>query len=170
MAQSPRVLRHTFVEEKWPNEIDLLAFVRPVDRKALHVEVNVGTNPRGWIGKKNLAGEKLPEGNNRAPEQIEEGVKDYVSGKYLSPNAADVRERLLPGHDKWRFMYVYGKLNRPEELSYLKAEGVECCSVARIQEELGSDNDLPPFKADSDAAHSVDMSKPNLPRYQEYCD
>lgn len=153
--------------KKWPNEIDLLAF-HPADREALHVEVNVSTSPRGWIGKKNLAGEKLPEGNDRVREQIEEGIKNFVSGKYLNPNAVDIRDRLWPGHDSWRFMYVYGKLNHPEELNYLKAEGVECCSVAKIQEELGSDNDLP-FKTDSDAAHFVDMSKLDLPQYQD-CD
>ena len=135
-------------------ECDLLAF-SPKDSDAVHVEVNVSINPIGWIGKKNLAGEKLPGGKDRTDEQVEGGIKNYVDKKYRSAKAIELRERLWPNHGNWRFTYVHGKLNYPErELPCLEKEGIEVRSVIKLLEELKSDNSLP-FETDSNAAHFV---------------
>ncbi len=153
---------------KGRNEIDLLAFY-PKSEEALHVEVNVSIDPIGWIGKKSLSDEDLPGGKVRDEAQIDEGIKTFVQGKYLNPNAVDLRERLLPNPHNCKFMYVYGKLNHPDkELPRLKAEGVETCYILEILEELKSGTGLP-FETDSDAAHFVKMLKLDPLADQDHC-
>ncbi len=115
--------------KKGRTECDLLA-VSLQNSDAVHVEVNVSINPIGWIGKRDLSGQELPGGKDRTDTQIEEGITDYVNRKYRNDNATELRERLWPEQDNWRFMYVYGKLNHPDkELPRLQAEGVTTCYV-----------------------------------------
>lgn len=109
-------------------------------------------------------------GKDRTDTQIEEGITDYVNRKYRNDNATELRERLWPEQDNWRFMYVYGKLNHPDkELPRLQAEGVTTCYVVEILEELKSGTGLA-FETDSDAAHFVDMLKLDPPTDQEHSD
>ena len=75
-----------------------------------------------------------------------------MNKKYLGDKATELRKRLWPERDSWRFMFVHGELDHPEELPYLKAEGVEIHSMSELLDQMRSNEDLP-LKTDSGAAH-----------------
>jgi hypothetical protein len=110
-------------------EMDLLAvsFSKP---HALHVEVTVSADPKGYIGgDSNL--------KSRSPEEVKAGVEDWFIKKFSGRKlqVARLREKLCPDRD-WSFMLIYGNLKYPEELDLIEDRGVEVKHIGEVLEEL----------------------------------
>lgn len=114
-------------------EIDFLA-VRPSQGgfECWHVEVTVSFRPIGYIGGNTSA-------KRRTPEDVEQGIDDWIRKKFTSEQKAAKREEILP-NAKWRYVLVCAEVRYPEELDLLREKGVDVHRYKDVLGELSSSN------------------------------
>lgn len=123
-------------------EIDLLAIKRKgskIERR--HIEVQASIRPASYITPlskriQRKTGRAPSNATKRNPEVLEEGVKEWVKKKYFMPEKRKLRESLFPG--KWQYELIVNKVRHPEELPFIKKEGVKILHLSDIIEELSS--------------------------------
>lgn len=110
-------------------EIDFLA-VRPSEDgyDCWHIEVQVSFRPVGYLGGDTNA-------KKRSPEQLAEGVEQYIHKKFTSDAKVAKREALLPNAD-WKYKLVLAKLKDETEIELLEDRGIEVIRYDSVISEL----------------------------------
>ncbi|HET6245378.1 MAG: hypothetical protein H0V01_13935 [Bacteroidetes bacterium] len=127
------------------DEIDLLAIKNKGNGEweKIHVEVQVSIRPVNYIS--GLTKERQEEfsikgsGNatKRTNEQLELAVQDWIQKKFLSEKKKQIRHRLT-GSEDWKFLFVYGNVKNPQELTFIKSHNVETINIQEILKSFGS--------------------------------
>ncbi len=71
----------------------------------------------------------------RSPELVEQGVAEWVQGKYNDESLQEIRNNLCRG--RWQFGFVYAKaVHGDEELPLIQRAGVQVIKLADIVDQL----------------------------------
>jgi len=105
------------------HEIDILAFKPDTEgrHECRHIEVQVSTNPIGYISK-------VPKGmgpnsaKERRPEELEQGIAEWIAKKFDHPKKKALRERLFPGD--WSRELVVNEVKYSKELDLFSEKGI----------------------------------------------
>ena len=123
------------------NEIDLLA-VRPIDGglHARHIEVQVSTNPIGYLSALNAEQQaRLSRERNsaarRTPEDLKTSVTEWVDKKFRSTAKQSVRDRTWPGL-VWNLEFVHGEFRYGEELQLIREQGIKAIPFLDVLDAL----------------------------------
>ncbi|MBI2049856.1 MAG: hypothetical protein HYT35_00135 [Candidatus Staskawiczbacteria bacterium] len=111
------------------NEIDILAVKLNNDQKvgdAIHIEIQCSSNPIGYIGGSSSA-------KRRNVSEIKLGVASYIDRKFNNKKIRNVIERLIG--NKYRKMFICGKLKYENTIKYFEKDGIEVMRVWQIFKE-----------------------------------
>jgi hypothetical protein len=132
------------------SEIDLLA-IRPTDSGLVgwHVEVQVSFRPVSYICKlpkdvSRATGIARTSAKLRSSDEIGTCARDWVEGKYKSPDKQRLRNQLWPGVD-WSFHLVHGVVKDESELAAIKACGVTLSPFHKCLFDLCERDDIVAF-------------------------
>src|SRR3989344_4665719 len=112
------------------NEIDILAVKLNNNQKvddSIHIEVQCSSNPIGYIGGSSSAKKRNASG-------IESGVAAYIDKKFNNKKIKNVIERLIG--NKYRKMFICGKLKDESTIKYFKKNGIKVMRVWQIFKEI----------------------------------
>jgi len=123
-------------------EIDLLAIKKTGSKtECRHIEVQASTRPVSYITPlpkqvQRTTGRAPFNASKREPSELKASVKEWVHKKFLMPEKCTLRESLYPG--KWQYELVVNEVRHPDELSYIKKEGIKIVRLPDIVEQLRS--------------------------------
>jgi len=112
------------------NEIDILAVRLDKEQKvndAIHIEVQCSSNPIGYIGG-------TPSAKKRNVSEVELGVEAYIYKKFNNPKITDVINSLIG--NKYRKMFICGKLKEEDTIKYFEKNGIEVMRVWQVFKEV----------------------------------
>lgn len=122
------------------HEIDLLALaVNGSSIAARHVEVQASVNAVSYLcplpkDVQKRTGRKPMSMKKRTPEDLADGVREWVHKKFQLEAKQKLRTTLYPG--EWKFELVVHRLRFPEELELLRRRGIQIYHLSEIIEEL----------------------------------
>jgi hypothetical protein len=118
------------------HEIDLLAIaVRNSTIEARHIEVQASTRPVSYLcplarDTQKATGRKPMSMKKRTPEELAEGVREWVNKKYHHEAKKRLRQALFPG--EWQYELVIHRLRFPEELDLIAQHGIKVHQLDEI--------------------------------------
>ena len=124
------------------HEIDLLAMKVAGDTVICrHIEVQASIRPIGYLcpltkSIQASTGRAAMSVKHRSEEELGLCVKDWVKKKYHLSRKQTLRSKLYAGH--WSLELVVHNLRHPEELAYVKNEGIEVHQLSYIVRELSN--------------------------------
>ena len=121
-------------------EIDLLA-VRQNGKvlECRHLEVQASVRPVSYITKaskelQKSSGRSSASAKKRSDEELMDGVKEWVSKKFLLPVKRKLRDSLSSG--PWTYELVLHRIKHPEEVKVIEKQGVKIHFLSQIVKEL----------------------------------
>ena len=120
-------------------EIDLLAVKWGPDRtvEARHIEVQASINPVSYISQVPKADQKTGRAANsakRTPEELANGVKEWVEKKFRRADKKDLMARLCQA--EWTSELVLNEIRHHDEVSLIESCGVRIIWLRAIIEDL----------------------------------
>lgn len=112
------------------NEVDILAVRLDDNQKvndAIHIEVQCSSNPIGYIGG-------TPSAKKRDASEVEVGVVAYIDKKFNNPKITGVIKSLIG--NKYRKMFICGKLKEEETIKYFEKNGIKVMRVWQIFKDI----------------------------------
>lgn len=134
------------------HEIDLLAIgFKDGETTCRHIEVQASPRPIGYISG-------IPI-KKSSPEVISQGVKNWVTKKFLLAEKIRLRNELFPGD--WKFELVVHQVRHEDEIELLKQHGVSIHRLGNIISELSSSKTIVKGASGSDFLDLVLFRKTN---------
>lgn len=124
------------------HEIDLLALaVNGSSIEARHVEVQASVNAVSYLcplpkDVQKRTGRKPMSMKKRTPEELADGVREWVHKKFQLDAKQKLRRTLYPG--EWKFELVVHRLRFPKELDLLEHRGIRIHHLGEIIEQLSA--------------------------------
>jgi hypothetical protein len=107
------------------DEIDLLGVrTSPSGNEYWHVEVQISYRPIGYIGGDSNA-------KKRSSDEIEEGIKAWVTKKFTSEKKVMRRNAIAPDAT-WRYVLVHGAVRDITELDHIKDLGISLIPYKQV--------------------------------------
>lgn len=135
-------------------EIDLLA-VSFTSGKAhcRHVEVQASMRPVTYISQvptavRKATGRAANSAEKRTPDELRQGVAEWVDKKFRHDLKDRVRQRLVPG--SWEFELIVNVVRHPEELQIIEEQGIRVRNLTDIVSELKHSSSAIPGASGSD--------------------
>jgi hypothetical protein len=126
-------------------EIDLLT-VRCEDGRteAKHVEVNVSTNPVGYLTDltpvlARARGIQTGSARRRESEDVRACVQAWIGKKFEAPARVALREAVWPGL-KWDRILVHGRIRFQEERAAFVTSGIILVPIRKVLDDLCGGN------------------------------
>lgn len=122
------------------HEIDLLAIRPTVDGlECRHIEVQASVRPVSYISRvpksvQREEGRAATSAKERTPEELRQGVREWIDKKFDLARKRILRDALAPG--PWTRELVVHHLKHPTELEYFREAGVETHLLPDIIREL----------------------------------
>jgi hypothetical protein len=121
-------------------EIDLLA-IRPSESgmECRHVEVQASVRPVSYLTDlpkaiQRATGRRPKSAKQRTPEELSQGVEEWISRKWDHPEKTKLRARLVQG--AWSRELVVNVVKYEQELSLLRERGINIIRLQDIVSEL----------------------------------
>lgn len=109
-------------------EIDLLAVkINAAGIERRHVEVHCSMRPVSYVTKvpksvQKATGRKGASAKTRGPDELRQGVREWILKKYEMKVKRDLMQQLCPG--EWTRELVINKAKHPEEVTEIEGQGV----------------------------------------------
>lgn len=135
------------------HEIDLLAMsARGSTIEARHVEVQASVRPVSYLcplpkSVQKRTGRKPMSMKMRTPEELVEGVREWIHKKYDHDVKKRLRSASFPG--EWKYELVVHRLRFPQELELLEKHGIRIHRLDDIAESISSGGTVIPKGAGS---------------------
>lgn len=145
------------------HEIDLLAIaVHGSTIEARQVEVQASVRPVSYLcplpkdTQKNT-GRKPMSMKKRTPQELSEGVREWVSKKYLLDAKKRLRNTLFPG--EWKYELVIHRVKFPEEIKLLEKHGIKIHKLDEIVSTLSGNQTVIQSAAGSDLLELIMLGR-----------
>lgn len=123
------------------HEIDILAF-KPHPKgqhECRHIEVQISTNPIAYISKvpkeiQKARGIGPDSAGKRTPDELKQGIKEWVEKKFDHSEKIKLREKLFPGN--WSRELVVNVVKHPDELELFREVGINIIQFKDIVQEM----------------------------------
>jgi hypothetical protein len=141
------------------HEIDLLAIaLRGNEIEARHIEVQVSINPVSYLCPlpkviQKESGRKPMSMKMRSKQEMDDGVDEWISKKFLHDEKKRLRNLLYQG--PWKFELVVNRVKFPEELEMIEKHGIKINRLSDIVKMLAKDITLIKSAAGSDLLELV---------------
>ena len=145
------------------HEIDLLAIaVHESTIEARHIEVQASVMPVSYLcqlpkNAQKKTGRKPMSMKKRTPEELSEGVREWVQKKFHRKDKKRLRSTLFPG--EWKYELVVHRLRFPEELELLRGHGIKIHQLSEIAEGLSESRTVIQKAAGSDLLELVMLGR-----------
>ena len=93
----------------------------------------------------------------RTPEELADGVKEWIQKKYHHDSKQRLRNALYPGD--WRFELVIHRVKFPEELALIEKHGIKIHKLDDIAASLSENRTLIQSAAGSDLLELVMLGR-----------
>ena len=93
----------------------------------------------------------------RTPEELSEGVREWVQKKFHHKDKKRLRSALFPG--EWKYELVVHRLRFPEELELLRGHGINIHRLSEIAEGLSESRTVIQKAAGSDLLELVMLGR-----------
>ncbi len=108
-------------------EIDFLAVKKVGDKlEYFHIEVSISYHPIGVLRKHAAFG--------TSGDDIENSASEYIDKKFFQPKVCQAI-KLIFGTDKYKKMFIHGRLKDYKQLEVFKKKGVGCLPLRELIKE-----------------------------------
>ncbi len=145
------------------HEIDLLAIaVRGSTIEARQIEVQASVRPISYLcalpkDTQKKTGRKPMSMKKRTPQELAEGVREWVNKKYHHDAKKRLRNALYPG--AWKYELVIHRVKFPEELNLLEKHGIKIHRLDEITASLSGSQTIIQSAAGSDLLELIMLGR-----------
>ncbi len=144
------------------DEIDLIALKKaPSGYECRHIEVAVSINPISYISKLPRATQKAtgrnPNTAKRSPEELRQGVKEFVQKKFRDKRKAELLRKLFP--NEWSTELVVHNVKSSEELDLIAEEGIRVLRLTAVLEQINQRDNIVQAATGTDFISLINIKK-----------
>lgn len=96
-----------------------------------HIEVQISYHAVGVL--------RAHAGFGKTDSDPSQAAEDYINKKFFQKDVVKSIEKIF-GTSKYKKVFVYGDLKRPEQLKVFKTKGIECMSLNSLIAEANKSN------------------------------
>jgi hypothetical protein len=145
------------------HEIDLLAIaVRGSTIEARQIEVQASVRPISYLcplprDAQKKTGRKPMSMKKRTPQELAEGVREWVNKKYHHDAKKSLRNALFPG--EWKYELVIHRVKFPEEVKLIEEHGIRIHKLDEIAASLSGSRTMIQSAAGSDLLELIMLGR-----------